>query len=189
MKLIVGLGNPGAKYQGTRHNVGFDVIDRLVRELAAGPPRPKFEGDLWECQLAGDKALLLEPLTFMNRSGASVRKAIDFHKISNEDLLVVCDDFNLPLGQLRIRAAGSDGGQNGLADVIRTMGTQEFARLRIGIGPVPPRWEPADFVLGKFTAQERPEIELQVARAADAVQWWAAEGVTSTANKFNVKVS
>jgi PTH1 family peptidyl-tRNA hydrolase len=187
MKLIVGLGNPGAKYQGTRHNVGFDAIDRLARESAAGPPRPKFEGDLWECTLADRKILLLEPQTFMNRSGSSVRKAIDFYQIPNEDLIVVCDDFNLPLGQLRIRAAGSDGGQNGLADVIRTLGTQEFARLRIGIGPVPPRWNPADFVLGKFTAQERPEIELQVARAADAAKWWVAEGVTSAANKFNVK--
>jgi len=187
MKLVVGLGNPGAKYQGTRHNVGFETIDRLAREAAAGPPRPKFEGDVWECLLATEKTLLLEPQTFMNRSGASVRKAIDFYQIPTEDLLVVCDDFNLPLGQLRIRSAGSDGGQNGLADVIRCLGTQEFARLRIGIGPVPPRWNPADFVLGKFTAQERPEIELQVARAADAVKWWAAEGVISAANKFNVK--
>jgi PTH1 family peptidyl-tRNA hydrolase len=186
MKLVVGLGNPGTQYEGTRHNVGFQVIERLVRETGASAPRAKFDGNVWECMLGSEKSLLLAPQTFMNRSGGSVRKAIDFYQIPGEDLLVVCDDFNLPLGQLRIRAAGSDGGQNGLADVIRTMGP-DFPRLRIGIGPVPPRWNPADFVLGKFTADERTEVDLQVARAADAVRMWTAEGVTPTANKYNVK--
>ena len=188
MKLIVGLGNPGSKYEGTRHNVGFQVIDRLVRESAAVGPRPKYDGEIWECSLEGQKSLLLKPQTFMNRSGGSVRKAVDFYQIPAEHVLVVCDDFNLPLGQLRIRGSGSDGGQNGLADVIRTMGTQDVARLRIGIGPVPDRWNPADFVLGKFTADQRTEVDLQVARAADAVRMWTAEGVTPTANKYNVKV-
>jgi PTH1 family peptidyl-tRNA hydrolase len=188
MKLVVGLGNPGAKYEGTRHNVGYQVIERLVRETGAAAPRMKFEGDVWEGVLNGEKSLLLEPRSFMNRSGGSVRKAVDFYQIPFDQLLVVCDDFNLPLGQLRIRSSGSDGGQNGLADVIRCLGTQDIPRLRIGIGPVPDRWDPADFVLGKFTATERSEIELQVARAADAVKMWAAEGVVATANKFNVKI-
>jgi peptidyl-tRNA hydrolase, PTH1 family len=187
MKLVVGLGNPGNKYEGTRHNVGFEAIDRLAREFQAASPREKFDGKVWECVLEGEKSLLLEPETFMNRSGGSVRKALDFYQIPLDELLVVCDDFNLPLGQLRIRSSGSDGGQNGLADVIRCLGTQEFARLRIGIGPVPPRWDPADFVLGKFTADQRGEIDLQVARAADAVRMWVAEGVTPTANRFNGK--
>lgn len=187
MKLVVGLGNPGTKYEGTRHNVGFQVIERLVHETGALPPRPKFDGDVWQCVLGSEKSLLLKPQTFMNRSGGSVCKAIDYYQLPADDLLVICDDFNLPLGQLRIRSAGSDGGQNGLADVIRTMGTQEFARLRIGIGPVPERWNPADFVLGKFTAAERPEIDLQVARAADAARMWTAEGVTPTASVYNVK--
>jgi peptidyl-tRNA hydrolase, PTH1 family len=186
MKLVVGLGNPGTQYEGTRHNVGFQVIERLVRETGASAPRAKFDGNVWECMLGSEKSLLLAPQTFMNRSGGSVRKAIDFYQIPGDDLLVVCDDFNLSLGQLRIRAAGSDGGQNGLADVIRTMGP-DFPRLRIGIGPVPPRWNPADFVLGKFTADERTEVDLQVARAADAVRMWTAEGVMPTANKYNVK--
>jgi PTH1 family peptidyl-tRNA hydrolase len=123
----------------------------------------------------------------MNRSGNSVRKAVDFYQVDLEDLLVVCDEFQLPTGQLRLRAAGSDGGHNGLADVVRTLRTNEFSRLRIGIGPVPDRWDPADFVLGKFTAAERGEIDLQVARAADAVKLWAAEGVTSAMNEFNKK--
>jgi PTH1 family peptidyl-tRNA hydrolase len=187
MKLVVGLGNPGAKYEGTRHNVGFEAIDRLARECGAPAPRAKFDGQAWECALGVEKSLLLEPQTYMNRSGGSVRRAIDFYQIPLDDVLVICDDFNLPLGQLRIRSSGSDGGQNGLADVIRCLGTQEFARLRVGIGPVPDRWDPADYVLGKFTSDQRGEIDLQVARAADAARMWAAEGVTATANKFNVK--
>src|SRR5688500_14568131 len=134
MKLIVGLGNPGSKYEGTRHNVGFQVIDRLVRESTAAGPRSKFDGEIWEGALEGEKSLLVKPQTFMNRSGGSVRKAIDFYQIPPGDVLVVCDDFNLPLGQLRIRGSGSDGGQNGLADVIRCLGTLDVPRLRIGIG-------------------------------------------------------
>jgi PTH1 family peptidyl-tRNA hydrolase len=186
MKLVVGLGHPGAKYEGTRHNVGFETVERLARECGA-TARPKFEGDVWECTLDGLRALLLEPRTFMNRSGSSVRKAYDFYQLELDDLLVICDDFNLPLGQLRIRDSGSDGGQNGLADVIRCMGTKDFARLRIGIGPVPERWNAADFVLGRFTPQERTEAELQVARAAEAAKLWAARGVGPAANQYNVK--
>ena len=187
MKLVVGLGNPGQKYEGTRHNVGFDLIDRLVQETGALAPRSKFDGEVWECMLEGEKSLLLKPQTFMNRSGGSVRKAVDFYQIPATELLVVCDDFNIPLGQLRLRTGGSDGGQNGLADVIRTMGTQEFPRLRVGIGPVPDRWNPADFVLGKFSAAERSEVALQVARCADAVRMWASQGTLPAMNRFNGK--
>ncbi|MCC6492967.1 MAG: aminoacyl-tRNA hydrolase [Pirellulales bacterium] len=187
MKLIAGLGNPGIKYAGTRHNVGFEVVERLAREAGAGGPREKFDGLLWECVLEGEKSLLLAPQSFMNRSGGSVRRTIDFYHVTNEDALVVCDDFNLPLGRLRLRGYGSDGGQNGLADVIRCLGTEAIPRLRIGIGPVPERWDPADFVLGKFAKGERSEIDLQVARAADAVRMWIAQGLQAAANKFNSK--
>jgi PTH1 family peptidyl-tRNA hydrolase len=188
MKLVVGLGNPGRKYEGTRHNVGFEVLARLARECGAEAPRRKFEGELCECPLAGEKALLLAPQTYMNRSGLSVRQALDFYQVPREDLLVICDEFQLPVGQVRMRPQGSDGGQNGLADVIRVLGTKDFARLRIGIGPVPDRWDPADFVLGKFAAAEREIIEVEIARATDAVRLWAAEGVTAAMNKFNGKV-
>ena len=187
MKLVVGLGNPGQKYEGTRHNVGFDLIDRLVQETGALAPRSKFDGEVWECMLEGEKSLLLKPQTFMNRSGGSVRKAVDFYQIPATDLLVVCDDFNIALGQLRMRTGGSDGGQNGLADVIRVMGTQDVPRLRIGIGPVPERWNPADFVLGKLSGDERAEVGLQVARAADAVRMWASQGALAAMNRFNGK--
>lgn len=187
MKLIVGLGNPGAKYERTRHNVGFEVIERLVRETGATSPRSKFDGQVWECPLEGQRSLLLAPQTFMNRSGSSVSKAVSFYQIPADDVLVVCDDFNLALGRLRLRGAGSDGGQNGLADVIRSLGTEKVPRLRIGIGPVPERWNPVDFVLGKFTPVERSEVDLQVARAADAVRMWVTHGVVATANRFNNK--
>ena len=188
MKLVVGLGNPGSKYEGTRHNVGFEVVDRLARECLADAPRSKFDGELRECSLGGEKALLLKPQSFMNRSGGSVRKAVDFYQIDAGDLLIICDDFNLPLGQLRMRPAGSDGGQNGLADVIRVMGTLEVPRLRVGIGPVPDRWDPADFVLGKLTANERKILDVEVARAADAVRTWATSGVLQAMNQFNGKI-
>src|SRR5882672_6217545 len=113
MKLVVGLGNPGRKYEGTRHNAGFEVIERLARECGAEPRRSKFDADVYECPLAGEKSLLMAPQTFMNKSGGSVRKAIDFYQIPLDDLLVVCDEFQLPVGQLRLRPQGSDGGHNG----------------------------------------------------------------------------
>lgn len=185
MKLIVGLGNPGTKYEGTRHNVGFVVLDRLARENAAESLRPKFDGDVRECVVGHEKVLLLWPQTFMNRSGTSVRKAVDFYQLPLGDVLIVCDEFQLPLGSLRLKPQGSAGGHNGLADVVRALGTPDVARLRIGIGPVPDRWDPADFVLGKFTSAERGEVELQTARAADAVKLWVASGVTEAMNKFN----
>jgi PTH1 family peptidyl-tRNA hydrolase len=187
MKLVVGLGNPGKKYEGTRHNVGFEVLARLARECGADPPRKKFDGELCECPLGDEKALLLAPQTFMNRSGSSVRQALDFYQATYEDLLVICDEFQLPVGQLRMRPQGTDGGQNGLADVIRALGTREFARLRVGIGPVPDRWDPVDFVLGKFTASEREIIDVEIARAVDAVKLWASEGAAVAMNKFNGK--
>ncbi len=140
MKIVVGLGNPGKKYEGTRHNVGFEVVERLARECGADGPRPKFDGDLWECRLGGEKSLLLEPRTFMNLSGSCVRKAFDFYQTDLADLLVVCDEFQLPVGQVRLKPQGSDGGHNGLADVIRALGTVEFAaaadRHRAGPRPV-----------------------------------------------------
>ena len=185
MKLVVGLGNPGRKYEGTRHNVGFEVVSRLARECGAGPLRSKFDAELCECLLAGEKALLAAPQGFMNRSGSSVRKIVDFYQIDPSDVLVACDEFQLPVGQLRLRARGSDGGHNGLADIIRALGTNEFPRLRVGIGPVPDRWDPADFVLGKFTSSEREIIDVEVARAVDARAVWGGAGLASAMNRFN----
>ena len=150
MKLVVGLGNPGRRYQQTRHNIGWAVLAELARKFAAGPAKRRFQGEVVEADLEGQKALLLTPWTYMNLSGASVLAARDFYKIPNEDMLVVCDDLNLPVAKLRFRAAGSSGGQKGLEDIIRRLGSEEFARLRIGIGSPPEGWDWADYVLGKF---------------------------------------
>jgi len=185
MKLIVGLGNPGAKYAGTRHNVGFRVLDRLAEQFGEGTGKDKFDGRLMEAKVAGQRALLLWPQTYMNRNGESVRLAVEFYKLDLVDLLVVCDDFNLPLGKLRFRREGSAGGQNGLADVIERLGTEAFARLRLGIGPVPERWDPADFVLSRFEAAEQETIDETIARAAEGVACWVAEGIEAGMNRFN----
>jgi PTH1 family peptidyl-tRNA hydrolase len=185
MKLIVGLGNPGSRYTGTRHNIGFEVIAELARRHAAGAPKEKFQAELVEATIAGEKTLLMCPLTFMNLSGQAVQPARDFYKIENNDLLVVCDDFALPLGTLRLRAQGSAGGQKGLDDIIRRLGTDEVPRLRIGIGPLPEGWEAANFVLGKFSKEESPPAVESVKRAADAVAVWARDGLAKAANQYN----
>lgn len=185
MKLIVGLGNPGNRYTGTRHNIGFEVIAELARRHAAGPPREKFQAELAEVAIAGEKTLLMCPLTFMNLSGQAVHPARDFYKIDNQDLLVVCDDFALPLGKLRLRAQGSAGGQKGLSDIIRRLGTEEVPRLRIGIGPLPENWEAANFVLGKFSTEESAQASEMSRRAADAVASWVGGGLATAANQYN----
>jgi len=191
MKLIVGLGNPGGKYEKTRHNIGFEVLEHLALRhmsgLAAETSKKKFEGELQECCIRGQRALLLRPHTFMNLSGRSVQQALDFYKIETENLLLVCDDFHLDLGTLRLRARGSDGGQKGLAHTIRQLGTDQFARLRVGIGPVPDRWNAADFVLGKFNKTEQKLLENELIRICDAVDTWASEGITAAMNQFNGK--
>jgi len=195
MKLIVGLGNPGGKYEGTRHNIGFEVVKCLAqRHLAQydekghdekGASRKKFDGELQECLIGSQRTLLLRPHTFMNLSGRSVRQAVDFYKLEIEEVLLICDDFHLDLGTLRLRSRGSDGGQKGLADTIRQLGTDQLARLRVGIGPVPDRWNAADFVLGKFAKAEQKMLESELIRICDAVDTWVSEGITMAMNRFN----
>ncbi|MDX1965137.1 MAG: aminoacyl-tRNA hydrolase [Pirellulales bacterium] len=199
MKFIVGLGNPGKKYAGTRHNVGFDVLEILRRRWQAGTGRTQFQAEVVEvaapafrgagsaaAAVAAEKVLLIWPQTFMNLSGSSVLAARDFYKVSPTDILVICDDFAIPLGRLRIRPFGSAGGQNGLADVLKRLGTNNIPRLRIGVGPLPPGWNAAEFVLGRFTATEQTEIDIQLQRAADAAALWAGTGDLSAAmNQYN----
>lgn len=185
MKLVVGLGNPGRRYEGTRHNVGYMVLAELARRHSVGGVRTKFHGDLIEADLDGHRTLLLGPTTYMNLSGLSVQEAKTFYKISDEEMLVVCDDLNLPLGKLRVRAGGSSGGQKGLDDIIRRLGSEEFARLRIGIGSPPQGRDWADFVLTKFCGEEAAEMELVVPRAAEAVVVWARDGIQRCMNEYN----
>lgn len=185
MKLIVGLGNPGAKYKDTRHNVGFEVVGRLAKKFATGTPRAKFQGEMVEAVVAGQKSLLLTPLTYMNASGASVLATRDFYKIENENILVVCDDFALPLAKLRLRGKGSSGGQKGLEDILRRLGTDELPRLRIGIGIPPPGRDVAGYVLSRFTSEEQPPMNTAFDRAAEAAIAWAGQGLATAMNQYN----
>ena len=184
MKLIVGLGNPGPKYAGTRHNVGFDVIDYLAAGPGVGASREKFEALISEAKEGDETVLLVKPLTFMNLSGRAVRAVLDFYKIPVENLLVVCDDFNLPLGKLRVRVKGSHGGQNGLRNIQDQLGTDAYCRMRIGVGQ-PAAGEAVDFVLSKFRPGERKAVEDAVASAAQAALVWARQGAEVCMNRFN----
>lgn len=183
MKLIVGLGNPGPKYAGTRHNVGFDVVDYLAAGPGCTPFREKFEAFVSEMKDGDETVLLVKPLTFMNLSGRAVRAILDFYKVPVENLLVVCDDFNLPLGKLRVRTKGSHGGQNGLRNIQEQLGTDAYTRLRIGVGA--PAFDAVDHVLSKFKPGERAAVEDAVANAAQAALTWLRQGAEAAMNKFN----
>jgi PTH1 family peptidyl-tRNA hydrolase len=183
MKVIIGLGNPGPKYAGTRHNVGFDVIDYLAAAPGCTPFREKFEAFVAEAKEGDETVLLMKPLTFMNLSGRAVRAVLDFYKVPAENLLVVCDDFNLPLGKLRIRTKGSHGGQNGLRNIQEQLGTDAYTRLRIGVGA--PAFDAVDHVLSKFRPGERAAVEGAIANAAQAALTWARQGAEAAMNKFN----
>jgi PTH1 family peptidyl-tRNA hydrolase len=183
MKVIVGLGNPGSRYAGTRHNVGFDVVDLLAQGVGTSPFRRRFDAALAEFSDGAETVLLVKPERFMNLSGGSVRQVVDFYKLPAGALLVVCDDMALPLGKLRVRAKGSHGGHNGLRDIAAHLGTDEYARLRVGVGA--PRDEAVDHVLGRFRPAERPAITEAVQRAAEAALVWAREGVAACMNRFN----
>lgn len=185
MKLVVGLGNPGRKYAGTRHNVGFDVLTVLSQRLGAGSPKVRFEAELWEVNAGGERVLMLAPQTYMNLSGRSVRAALDFFKLSPGDVLVVSDDLNLPCGQLRMRASGTAGGQKGLQNIIDQLGTNQFARLRIGIDRPPAGRDAADYVLQRFSSAEREKIARAVTAAADGVELWVRQGTDKAMNVVN----
>lgn len=184
MKLVVGLGNPGPRYAGTRHNVGFDTIDYLAAAPACGPFRSKFQAQVAELAEAGEQILLLKPETFMNLSGRAVRQAVDFYKLPPEAVLVVSDDFNLPLGKLRARAKGSHGGQNGLRNIQECLGTDAYPRLRIGVG-APGPGEAVDHVLTRFKPGERAAVEDAVAKAAEGVLVWVRQGIETCMNRVN----
>lgn len=185
MKLIVGLGNPGARYGGTRHNLGFEVVDALARRRGLSfEPSPV---DALMARERGPEArmMLVKPLTFMNRSGNAVAALARYYRIAPEDLLVVVDDASLPMGRLRARPEGSDGGHNGLRSVIAGLGTTAFARLRLGVGRGDTRRDLADHVLSRFETDEQETIEKVVAKAAEAAETFAEEGIATVMNRFN----
>jgi len=184
MKLVVGLGNPGAKYHGTRHNVGFAVIDSIATGSGVGRFQERFQAEIAEWMNGAEKVLLVKPLTFMNLSGRPIRQIVDFYQLPVEQLLVVCDDVNLPLGKPRWRAKGSHGGHNGLRDIQNHLGTSEYGRLRIGVD-APGQDNMVDHVLGRFKSGERAVIDDAVATAAQGVDLWVREGIQKCMNQYN----
>jgi PTH1 family peptidyl-tRNA hydrolase len=185
MKVVVGLGNPGRKYAGTRHNVGFAVVDAIAAGPGVGGFQDRFDSEAAEWFEDGRKVLLLKPQTYMNLSGRAVRQAVDFYRVELEDVLVVCDDMALPLGKLRFRARGSHGGHNGLRDIQAHLGTTEYARLRIGVDVPGDRDEAVDHVLGRFRPSEKPVIEEAVQKAVQGVVLWVRQGIDQCMNEYN----
>ena len=185
MKVVVGLGNPGPRYESTRHNVGFRVLAELARRWSAERPKRKFDAEIAEAQFAGEKVLLVAPQTYMNLSGRAVQPLLAFYSLEPADLLVLCDDMNLETGRLRLRGSGSAGGQKGLADIIQRLGTEQFSRLRIGIGRPPGQMDATDYVLGKFRSDEQEPIEHAIVTAGDAVEVWIKDGLAAAMNRFN----
>jgi len=185
VKLIVGLGNPGSEYTHTRHNVGFDVVGELARRHGGGTAQTKYKAEVVDIHIGNEKVLLIAPMTFMNCSGESVIQFVNFYQPDLEDLVVICDDMNLPAGRIRWRPKGSAGGQNGLKDIIQRLGSPDFPRLRIGIGRPPGRMDTTSWVLGRFRPEEREIQELTKVRAADSVEMWVREGMNPVMTEYN----
>jgi peptidyl-tRNA hydrolase, PTH1 family len=185
MKLVVGLGNPGKRYDGTRHNVGFDVIDRLAKNPSVAGFQDRFDAEVAEWREDAEKILLMKPQTFMNLSGKTVREAVDFYQLELTELLVVCDDMALPLGKLRFRARGTHGGHNGLRDIQQHLGTTEYSRLRIGVDVPDEQKDAVDHVLGKFKPGEKSAIEDALQLAVQGVALWVAQGIQTCMNQYN----
>lgn len=189
MYIIVGLGNPAGKYESTRHNIGFDVIDKLAEQENIGVLEKKHKAVIGKGVIAGEKCVLAKPQTYMNLSGESVRELLDYYKVdAAEGLIVISDDVSLDVGQLRIRKKGSAGGHNGLKNIIAHLGHDTFMRVKIGVGEKPKDWELADYVLGRFSPQERSIMEEAVLRAADAIRMMILKDADAAMNEFNRKV-
>jgi len=193
MKIILGLGNPGSEYERTRHNIGWMVLDELARRHQITIAKRMCESRVGDGIVLGEgaseKLLLAKPLTFMNLSGRAAQALLKFYALERSGLLVVCDDLNLPLGKLRLRAEGSEGGHNGLKSLSQSLASREWARLRLGVGGPDARERAErgtrDFVLRPFARDEADEVALTVARAADCVEAWALSGLAPAMNRFN----
>ena len=187
MYVIAGLGNPGEKYENTRHNVGFDVIDLLSERFGIPVTTRKFKGLIGKGVIAGMEVLLVKPQTFMNLSGECIRAVMDYYQVPVENLAVFCDDIHLDTGRLRIRKGGSDGGHHGLENIILHMGTDQVKRIRIGVGIQPEFMDRIRFVMSHFLKEDRELMEAAYKRAADAVIVLFAEGVDRAMNLYNGK--
>ncbi|OUP63892.1 aminoacyl-tRNA hydrolase [Pseudoflavonifractor sp. An176] len=184
--LVVGLGNPGDKYENTRHNAGFMAIDQLADRGDFPVQRLKFHALTHQATISGQGVLVMKPTTYMNLSGDAVAEAAAFYKVSEEHILVLCDDVSLPVGKLRIRTSGSAGGHNGLKSIIQRLGTDKFPRVKIGVGGKPhPDYDMADWVLGKFVGPDKTAMDEATLRAAQAVECYLKDGPQKAMNQFN----
>ncbi len=189
MIAIIGLGNPGRDYKNTRHNVGFEVINKLAYDNNIDMNKNKFKALIGEGRIGFEKVLLVQPLTYMNLSGESVRELVSFYKLEPEDIIVSCDDINLPVGYIRIREKGSDGGQKGLRSILYQLGYDNFTRVRVGVGEKPKDWDLKNYVLSKFTNEETEDIIQGITDATDAITMIVKEkDAKSAMNKYNKKV-
>lgn len=187
MYLIAGLGNPTREYEKTRHNVGFEAIDILADKAGTTVTEKKHKALYGKGFIGGQKVILAKPQTYMNLSGESIREIADFYKIEPENIIILCDDINLPEGQLRIRLKGSAGGHNGLKNIISHLGTQEFPRIRIGVGEKPRGMDLADYVLGRFPKEQQALMEEAYRDAADAACMMIEDGPNAAMNHYNRK--
>lgn len=185
MKLIVGLGNPGKQYENTRHNIGFLVIDKLSEQLNIRLDQAKFKGVFGIGNIGGEKILLLKPLTYMNLSGESIRAVMDYYQVETEDLVVIYDDLDLPVGRIRLRQQGSAGGHNGIKSTIAHLGTQNFNRIRVGIDRPQNGMNVADYVLGRFTKEEQLMMEDVIVKCSDACEQGLKKPFLQVMNEFN----
>ena len=189
MYLIVGLGNPGRQYEATRHNMGFDVIDKLVEEYNVPQSGVKFNAMYGKGRIGGQPVILMKPLSYMNLSGGPVRDMANYFKIDPEtEMIVIYDDIDLEPGQLRIRKKGSAGGHNGIKHIIQQLGTQTFVRIKVGVGAKPKGWDLADHVLGRFSTEDRKLVDEAIAKAAKAVDIIISQGTDAAMNEYNRKV-
>ena len=188
MYIIAGLGNPEKKYMNTRHNIGFDVIDAIAEKNDIVLGEKKHKAVIGKGIAAGQKVVLVKPLTYMNLSGESIRSVIDFYRVDEKsELIVISDDVSLDMGQIRMRKRGSDGGHNGLKNIIMHLGHDEFIRVRMGVGEKPPQMDLADYVLGHFSAQEREVMNESARTAVLAIETMMVEGPDAAMNKYNVR--
>ncbi|WP_027410134.1 aminoacyl-tRNA hydrolase [Anoxybacteroides tepidamans] len=185
MKLFVGLGNPGREYEQTRHNIGFMIVDELAKRWSISYNQAKFNGVFASHIIAGEKVILCKPLTYMNLSGECVRPFMDYYKIDIEDVVVIYDDLDIPVGKIRLRMKGSAGGHNGIKSLIHHLGTDQFKRIRVGIGRPQNGQRVADYVLGRFTQEEEADIQHAIIRAADACEKAVSASFLQVMNEFN----
>ena len=187
MLIIAGLGNPGKEYENTRHNAGFMVMDALAEKIGADISEKKHKALCGKGVIGGEKVILMKPQTYMNSSGESIRAAADYYKVDPEDILIVYDDISLAPGQLRIRAKGSAGGHNGIKSIIAHLGTQEFPRVKVGVGEKPSRMDLADYVLGHFSGEELAIMKESLEKVCGAVELMLEGDVDAAMNQYNKK--